>query len=143
MLKVIWKEKNTLKKLMAASIEEELLHLLLTVAIKYTCKIDNVNNIPNDSNNKDHSADDNNTNIGRKILYQLGLLDRFQTVLKLTLFGNQNLKKSLLETIEIITINNKVKKESASSAKLEDFFETPNISQKSSEVILKIKEMLL
>jgi hypothetical protein len=139
MLKNIWKEKITLKKLMAASIEEELLHLLLTVAIKYTKDDD-------DTDIKDHSGNANNTNTSRKLLYQVGLLDRFQTVLQLTLYGNPNLKKSLSEAIElIVTSSRKSEKESLSNKDQENIIEiTPNNSyHKSIEVILKIQEMII
>jgi hypothetical protein len=123
MLKNIWKEKITLKRMMAASIEEELLHLLLTVAIKYT-------------------NDENNT--GRKILYQVGLVDRFQTVLQLTLYGNLNLKKSLLEAIETILTSRKTE---LPNKKQEEIIESELLFNssynKSFEVIKKIKEMIL
>jgi hypothetical protein len=138
MLKNIWKEKISLKKLMAACIEEELLHLLLTVAIKYT-KDD-------DTDIKDHSDNANNTSTGRKLLFQVGLLDRFQTVLQLTLHGNPNLKKSLSEAIElIVTSYRKSEKESLSNKDQENIIEiTPNNSHhKSIEGILKIQEMII
>lgn len=138
MLKNIWKEKITLKKLMAASIEEELLHLLLTVAIKFTKN--------DDKNMKDYSENANNTNTGRKLLYQLGLLDRFQTVLQLTLYGNPNLKKSLSEAIELI-VNSYRKSEKMSLSKndQENIIDiNPNNSyHKSIEIILKIQEMII
>jgi hypothetical protein len=123
--------------MMAASIEEELLHLLLTVAIKYTHN----KNSGSDTDIDDGTANDYNT--GRKILYQVGLLDRFQTVLQLTLYGNTNLKKSLLEAIEIILTFKKSELPNKNQAEIIESEISPNNSYYKSVIIQKIKEMIV
>jgi hypothetical protein len=66
----------------------------------------NINNDEDNNPNPNPSPNPNhNINIARKLLYQMSLLDRFQTIIKLTLFGNDHLKISLLKTIHTILIN--------------------------------------
>lgn len=107
-----------LKKIIKITIEEELLHFLLTIAIKCCNKknkyiIENCNNI------------NDNIKFSIKLFHQICNLDRFQTIFQLTLYGNENLESSLLRTIDLIsiTIDNEMKKIfSNSSLQIENNF---------------------
>ena len=127
----MWKGGGTLKKIMTATVEEEFLHFLLTIAVKISshCEIEKEGpgsgtRTGSGTGSETVCGDDvkSSLNFSIKLLHQLYGLDRFQTVFQLTLYGNNKLKSSLLKTVNLClsAIDNENKKLSNSSVVLLD-----------------------
>ena len=127
----MWKGGGTLKKIMTATVEEEFLHFLLTIAVKISshCEIEKEGpgsgtRTGSGTGSETVCGDDvkSSLDFSIKLLHQLYGLDRFQTVFQLTLYGNDKLKSSLLKTVNLClsAIDNENKKLSNSSVVLLD-----------------------
>ena len=127
----MWKGGGTLKKIMTATVEEEFLHFLLTIAVKISshCEIEKEGpgsgtRTGSRTGSETVCGDDvkSSLDFSIKLLHQLYGLDRFQTVFQLTLYGNNKLKSSLLKTVNLClsAIDNENKKLSNSSVVLLD-----------------------
>ena len=127
----MWKGGGTLKKIMTATVEEEFLHFLLTIAVKISshCEIEKEGpgsgtRTGSGTGSETVCGDDvkSSLDFSIKLLHQLYGLDRFQTVFQLTLYGNNKLKSSLLKTVNLClsAIDNENKKLSNSSVVLLD-----------------------
>ena len=121
----MWKGGGILKKIMTATVEEEFLHFLLTIAVKISshCEIEKEgpgsgtrtgSGTGSGTGSETVCGDDvkSSLDFSIKLLHQLYGLDRFQTVFQLTLYGNNKLKSSLLKTVNLClsAIDNENKK---------------------------------
>ena len=94
-LHTIWDEGASLKTVFASSIEEPLMHLLLILATTQKSGKTTIN----DNNNNNSSTTSHADNLSKKLLQQLVTVDRFATVVQLTLFGNDALKLAVRDTV--------------------------------------------
>ena len=94
-LHTIWDEGASLKTVFASSIEEPLMHLLLILATTQKSG----KSTDNDNNDNNSSTTSHADNLSKKLLQQLVTVDRFATVVQLTLFGNDALKQAVRDTV--------------------------------------------